>query len=714
MTLPNAALSLDIPADKIARITFDQPGAKANTLGVAVIADFERVLGELEAQAGLQGVVFKSGKPGMFIAGADLKELAMLRDEATTRQVVARGLAVIARFEKLPCPTVALIDGACMGGGLEIALAFDYRLAGANPKVDIGLPEVKVGLIPGWGGTQRLPRVIGPSLAAELICPGDSVPAGRARDIGLVFDAVPSEQLGAEALRLLAWSRQAEDWKAARTRKQQPVGLTEEQHTFTFAVARAQVLAKTKGQMPAPLAALTAIAKGCNLPLEEGLKVETEQFVKLAGSLISRNLIAVFFMNQRLAKDPGVADAKVQPRTLNRVGVVGAGIMGAGIVGAHLRRGVRTTMTDVADAALDKGKAAIAKVMQSRIAIGRMSQEEMLQAFGLLTATQNLALLADCELVVEAVVENEDVKTKLYRELHGTLADDAILASNTSTISITRMAQAWKNPGNFAGLHFFNPVDRMQLVEVIRGEKTNDATTATLVAHAKRIGKSPIVVRDCPGFLVNRILFPYINESLALLEEGADPRAVDKAAADFGMPMGPVTLNDVVGLDTALYAGQVVNRAFADRAKNTRLLGALVKAGRLGQKTGAGFYSYAKGSRGVDDPAFAAILEQVRGGQVRAISPEEISDRLFLAMLVEASLVLTEGIVREPSDVDLGLMLGIGFPPWRGGLLRWADSEGLDKVLQRLAKYEPLGKRFQATAQMQQLARAGKGFYATP
>jgi len=265
-------------------------------------------------------------------------------------------------------------------------------------------------------------------------------------------------------------------------------------------------------------------------------------------------------------------------------------------------------------------------------------------------------------------------------------------------------------PENFAGLHFFNPVDRMQLVEVIRGARTGDATVATLVALVKGIGKTPIVVRDCPGFLVNRILFPYLNESLVLLEEGADARAIDKAAVAFGVPMGPITLNDLVGLDTSLYAGRVINKAFADRAKTTRILDELVAAGRLGQKSGAGFYSYARGGRGTDDPALAAILERCRTSR-RDIGQEEISDRLFLPMLTEASRVLTEGIVREPGDVDMGLILGIGFPPFRGGLLRWADSLGLPVMLDKLRQYEKLGARFQPTEQIQQLAAQQKGFY---
>lgn len=706
-----AALRLEVVQGDIGLLTFDLPGSRANTLGQPVLAEFEQILTSLEGRKDLAGLVLASGKAGMFIAGADLNELGSAKaDPALARKMCQRGHDILNRFESLPYPTAAAIDGACMGGGLEVALGFDYRVAGAHQKAELGFPEVKVGLFPGWGGTQRLPRVIGPALAIEIICGGEAVPASRARELGIVFDVVPSEKLLDEAVRLLRWAKASGDWKEARRRKQQPVGLTEEQHTFTFAVARAQVLAKTKGQFPAPLAALDAIARGCNLPLDEGLKVETDLFVPLVGSPISRNLIAVFFMTQKLQKDPGVGDVSVTPRTIERAGVLGAGLMGAGIAGAHIRRGVPVLLLDSDARALEKGVAAIARVMQTRIEIGRMKPEEMLKALALLNTTGSLPLMADRDVVIEAVVENETVKTQLYRDLQPILKKDAILASNTSTISITRMAKATDRPERFAGMHFFNPVDRMPLVEVIRGEKTSDETVVTLVALAKKIGKSPIVVRDCPGFLVNRILFPYINESLVLLEEGAEPRAIDKAAVEFGMPMGPITLNDLVGLDTSLYAGRVVNEAFADRAKSSRILDELVSAGRLGQKSGAGFYSYAKGSRGMDDPALAGFLDKCRIGK-RTIGLEEITDRLFLPMLTEASRVLAEGIVRQPSDVDMGLILGIAFPAHRGGLLRWADSLGLAKVVEKLKGYEKLGSRFQPTEEMRKLASAGKGFY---
>jgi 3-hydroxyacyl-CoA dehydrogenase/enoyl-CoA hydratase/3-hydroxybutyryl-CoA epimerase/3-hydroxyacyl-CoA dehydrogenase/enoyl-CoA hydratase/3-hydroxybutyryl-CoA epimerase/enoyl-CoA isomerase len=711
MTALPPSLRLDVLDGNVGLITFDQPGSRANVLSQAVQANFEAVLAQLRQRTDLRGLILRSGKPGMFIAGADLKELGRTGDDPEeTRRVVRRGLDIIAAFENLPYPTVAAIEGPCMGGGLELALGFDFRVASTHPKTELGLPEVKIGLFPGWGGTQRLPRVIGPATAAELICAGETVKPERARQLGLVFDAVPPERLMDEAKRVLAWAQETGAWRDARRIKQQPVGLSEEQRSFTFAVARAVVLDKTKGQLPAPLAALEAIAEGCNLPLEDGLKIETERFLPIVASPIAKNLIAVFFMTQRLQKDPGVADASVQPRPVERVGVLGAGLMGAGIAGAHVRRGIPIMMLDSDANALEKGVAANVKVLQTRIDIGRGTQADMVQALGRLSTTQALSAMADRDVVIEAVVENEQVKTALYQQLQPVLKPDAILASNTSTISITRMAKSWPRPENFAGLHFFNPVDRMQLVEVIRGEKTSDQTVVTLVALAKRIGKTPIVVRDCPGFLVNRILFPYINESLVLLEEGADPRAIDKAATAFGMPMGPITLNDLVGLDTSLYAGRVVNAAFADRAKSTRVLDELVKAGRLGQKSGAGFYSYARGGRGADDPFLAALLERL-GARRRDYSREELQDRLFLPMLTEASRVLTEGIVREPGDVDMGLILGIGFPAFRGGLLRWADSLGLPAVLEKLRKYETLGPRYAPTEQMKKLAAERRGFY---
>ncbi|MGH7222140.1 MAG: 3-hydroxyacyl-CoA dehydrogenase NAD-binding domain-containing protein, partial [Gemmataceae bacterium] len=493
------ALRLEILDGDIALVTLDQPGSRVNTLNQAMVGELEAMVAQLKTRGELRGLIFRSGKPGMFIAGADLRELASApQDPETARTLVKRGLDLIASLEALPYPTVAAIEGACMGGGLELALGFDYRLASTHPKTEIGLPETKIGLFPGWGGTQRLTRLIGPSLAAEMICASESAKAERARQIGLVFDAVPSERLQDEAVRLLQETRQSDEWKALRKRKQQPVGLSEEQMSFTFAVARAQVMAKTGGKYPAPLAALEAIAKGCNLPLEEGLKVETDHFVNLVGSPISRNLIAVFFMTQRLQKDVGVSDAAVTPKTVHQVGVLGAGIMGAGIAAAHVRRGLPALLLDNVPAALEKGIGNITKSLQGCVEIGRMSPAEAAGALARLSTSMTLNALADRDVVIEAIIENEEANVNTYRQVRKAMRPDAILASNTSAISITRMAQAVEHPENFAGMHFFNPVELMQLVEVIRGERTSTETVVTLVALAKRIGKTPIVVRDCP------------------------------------------------------------------------------------------------------------------------------------------------------------------------------------------------------------------------
>jgi 3-hydroxyacyl-CoA dehydrogenase/enoyl-CoA hydratase/3-hydroxybutyryl-CoA epimerase/3-hydroxyacyl-CoA dehydrogenase/enoyl-CoA hydratase/3-hydroxybutyryl-CoA epimerase/enoyl-CoA isomerase len=710
MTSP--ALHLDV-RDSIAVVTFDQPGSRANTLGQPVLTELEAILADLQRRTDVLGLVFRSGKPGMFIAGADLKELGSPKIEPNlTRRLMQRGLDLFAGFENLPYPTVAAIDGSCLGGGLELTLAFDYRLASNNSRTELGLPETRIGLIPGWGGTQRFPRLVGPNIAADMICSGESARADRARQIGLVWDVVPAEKLLDEAIALVRWAIADGGWKEARQRKQQPVGLSEEQASFAFAVAKGQIMAKTGGNYPAPLAALEAIEKGCNLPLDEGLKIEMEKFVPLAGSTVSRNLISIFFQTTRLAKDTGSSDASVQPKSVKQVGVIGAGLMGSGIAGAHVRRGVPALMLDSVPAAVDKGIASITRSLMGRVEIGRMTPAEAADSLAKLSTGMSIQALADRDVVIEAIVENEEAKIKLYGEVQKVLPPGAILASNTSTISITRMARSVADPTRFAGMHFFNPVDRMQLVEVIRGEKTSEETVVTLVALARRISKTPIVVRDCPGFLVNRILFPYINESLLLIEEGVPARMIDKAATAFGMPMGPITLNDLVGLDTSLYAGRVVNTAFSDRAVPTRILDELVGAGRLGQKSGAGFYSYARSSRGADDPALAEFLSKCKrpvGNPEMKI--DEIQDRLFLPMLTEATRVLAEGIVREAGDVDMGLILGIGFPSFRGGILRWADTMGMTSLQDRLKKYEPLGARFQPTELMRKLAVEGRGFY---
>lgn len=682
----------------IGLLTFDVPDKKVNTLSKAVLTELAAQVEQLAKRSDLKGLLFRSGKPGQFIAGADLNELGALIDATREQcqQAIVSGHALFSRVSQLPFPVVALVDGNSMGGGTELILSMDYRVASTNPATKIALPETKIGLIPGWGGTQRMTRLVGVQHAIEIICGGEPVSATKAVQIGLCFDAVPADKLIEVGTALIERVQSTGEWTTDRQRRSQPLGLSETELTFAFACAEGAIKGKTKGQYPAPLAALKAIKLGINRPLDEGLKIEQEAALEVTGTPISSNLISVFFMNNALGRDPGFLPATAKARDVKSVGVLGSGLMGAGIATAHARRGVPAVMVDVGQDRLADGLKRACQVIEGRIKIGRATPQDMQEMLTRLSTSTSRAVFSDADVVVEAITENEALKKQAYGELKSLLRDDAILCSNTSTISITRMAEAAPHPERFVGMHFFYPVDRMELVEVIRGAKTDDDTVATIVALAKRIGKTPIVMQDCPGFLVNRVLLPYMNEAVLLLQEGASMDDIDKAATKFGMPMGPITLSDLVGLDTAYYAGQVVSAAYSDRAKPTPILGELVKAGRLGNKSGSGFRKLNKKGKPEADPDFAPFLEKHRTDN-RQFSLDELTDRLFLPMLLEATRVLEEGIVAAPHHVDMGLILGIGFPPFRGGILHWCDTEGASAIADRLGKYASLGKRFEPT-----------------
>jgi 3-hydroxyacyl-CoA dehydrogenase/enoyl-CoA hydratase/3-hydroxybutyryl-CoA epimerase/3-hydroxyacyl-CoA dehydrogenase/enoyl-CoA hydratase/3-hydroxybutyryl-CoA epimerase/enoyl-CoA isomerase len=710
------AFRLEEVAERIALLTFDQPGSKVNVLSGSAFEQLANLLGEIQKRRDFRGLLLKSGKPGQFIAGADLNELASLTyvPKEKLPVFVARGHEVFDQVAQLPWPTVALIDGPCLGGGAECALATDYRIASDNPKTRIGLPEVTLGIIPSWGGTQRLPRLIGVSEAIDMICSGEPISAGKAAALGLVSQVVPADRLVDEGCRLIQRVQESGKWERERHRQRQPVGLNSDQLREIFAGAESDLKRKTKGHYPAPLVALRTIREGCVLPLDEGLKRERSAAPELMGTTISANLIAVFSMKQRLARDRGVADPNVPARSVQRVGVLGAGLMGSGIAVAHARCAISTAMVDVDEGRVADGLAKAQKVVASRIESGRAGPDEMDHMLAHLSTSTAHQVFADCDLVVEAITEDEAAKTDMYRSLAGVLGGNAILASNTSTISITRLAESAPSADQFIGIHFFNPVDRMPLVEVVRGERTSEETVATAVALAKRVGKTPIVVRDGPGFLVNRVLFPYLNEAVLLLLEGASMDAIDSAATRFGMPMGPLLLHDVIGLDTVCCANSVLREALGDRVASLPIRAELVQAGRLGQKSGAGFRKYeAAQPKGTADPAFQPVLERHQT-EVREISDDELADRLFLPMLLEATRVLEESLVREPAHLDLGLVLGLGFPTFRGGILRWCDTEGAEQILRRVEKYATLGDRFQPTETLQRLARSAAPFYPRP
>ncbi|HCK52793.1 MAG TPA: 3-hydroxyacyl-CoA dehydrogenase [Planctomycetaceae bacterium] len=711
----NTAWQLEILDDAIALLTIDLPGKPVNTLGRDVMLELSNHVADLTARDDVRGLLVRSGKPGQYIAGANLHELGLLVDASD--ELIEEGLSsghdVFNAIGDLPFPTVALVDGKCLGGGTELVLSMDERIAVDEAGVDLVLPEVKIGLFPAWGGSQRLARLVGLHHAIEIICGGAPVPARRAAELGLVFDAVDAESLVEEGKRLIRWLAEDDRFLDIREKRRAPMGLSDDQANFSFAVASGQVMLKTKGHYPAPLAAIEAMQQGLNRPLAEGLEIERECARQIVGSEISGNMIRLFFMQTRLGQDAG-GPVNTAPRCVQRVGVLGAGLMGAGITTAAARRGLPATMVDVDNERLAAGLENAAAVVESRIKIGRATPEDVGRMMALISTSTSHAALADCDVVIEAVTENEELKTSIYGQLADTLGPDTILASNTSTISVTRMASAVPDAERFAGMHFFNPVDRMQLVEVIRGARSSDETLATLVALARRLGKTPIVVKDCPGFLVNRILLPYMAESLQLLREGASADAIDRAATRFGMPMGPIALHDLVGLDTALFAGRVVSAAFADRAIEMPILEDLVAAGRLGKKSGSGIRQFV-GRRGkpAQDPEFEHFLEPHRL-ESRDFSTQDLQDRLFLPMLLEATRVMEEEIVREPAHADMGLILGIGFPPFRGGLLRWCDSLGAGEILKRLEPMIDLGPRFAPTDSLATMASNNSTWHAAP
>lgn len=707
-------IQLSMPEPDIALLTLDAPDKGANVLSQSVLAELDAHLSALEKWKDLAGLIIRSAKSGIFIAGADLREFAAAKNPTReqTIEVASRGRKLFQRLSKCPFVTVAAIDGVCVGGGAELAIWCDRRIMTTNPKAQYGFPEVRLGMFPGWGGTARTPRIVGLGNAVELVTAGESIDGRAAMQMGLISDLVASERLDAAAIALVRTEQESKSYLDDRERWSCPLDIDETELGFLGATASAFIQGQTKGHYPAPLAALEVMLGSASLDVDAAGQAEAEGFAALFGTPINRALINVFFLTDRNKKDTGVESAEARPRDIKSVGVFGAGIMGAGISSAVVKREVPVTLTDAAPPALAGGVQKILEEVSYNKQTKGADPQRMLKFAPLVNATTVDAEFKGCDLVIEAVVENPKVKAELYQRIEPLLGEQTILASNTSAISIGRLAEKLKHPERFCGIHFFNPVRKMPLVEVIRGPKTNDATIATAVAFAKAIGKSPIVVEDGPGFLVNRLLLPYMNEALELMLDGVEIKAIESAAKGFGMPMGPIALYDVVGLDTAYYAGQVMHEAFPDRIGDSPLLAAMVKAGRLGQKAGVGFFAYKdkKEGRGTPDAKLADVLKPLVRGQVK-LSEQQIVERLFLPMVLEATRILAERKVRDPRDVDLGLIYGIGFPPFKGGLLFWADTLGAAKIVEMLKPYQSLGARYRPTEMLLEMATANKSFY---
>ena len=716
----------EIDADGIGRIVFDDPGLAHNVLTEQVLKGLDGIVaraGDDARDGTLRALLIESAKPGSFIAGADVTAIAAVAESGDHRIATEAVRAVQALFNRiagLPVPTVAAIHGICLGGGTELALACDHRVCDDDDRTRIGLPEVQLGILPAWGGTTRLPRLVGLRAALGLMLTGKAARVSKARRIGLVDRVLPRRQFRERSLefaRSLAGRAGSAGGGGgrgpARSRRRRGISGwlldgTPPGRAVVLRTARKQVLKRTRGRYPAPLEILEVARKGLGRPVATSLKLETKAAGELLASPQCGNLLFLFRLRERARKGPWAEGGRAAP--VERMAVIGAGRMGGGIAQVAAYNDISVRMKDVRHEAVAGGLAHARSIFDGAVKRGSLRRREAMRRMGLISGGLDYAGVGRADLVVEAVVERMDVKKAVLREVEAVVGPEAVIATNTSSLSVDEMASVLERPGRFAGMHFFGPVHRMPLVEVVRGEKTDPGTVGTIAAAVVRMGKVPVVTRDGPGFLVNRILGLALNEAGHLLDEGCGVEALDRVWTDFGMPMGPCRLIDEIGMDIARHAGDALARAFGERMAPSASLIALGESGRLGRKGGRGFYLYEGGKeKGFDGTVYADMGQSSRRAPP---DPARARDRIVLAMVNEAARILEDGIVDSAADVDLGMVMGTGFPPFRGGLLRYADDRGLGEVLGVLEGLaDEVGSRFRPSALLVGLAESGATFH---
>lgn len=715
--MPSFTLTVD--KDHIALLTLNLQGEKVNKLNLPVVQEAERIFDELSQRRDIRGLVFGSGKEDNFIAGADIHDFLKFESAEQATEGSRYGQRVLQKIEDCRIPVVAAIHGACLGGGMEVALACHYRICTEDRKTQLGQPEVQLGLLPGAGGTQRLPRLVGLRKAIEVATAARNYGPKQALKIGLVDEVVPPPLL-LEVARQRAREMAEGSLKRRNHRppsfaswllERNPLG-----RAVVFQQAKKIIRKKTHGHYPAPLRALRAIQVGVTRGPHAGYQEESRGFGELAMTEVCRQLIHLFFATTEIKKDTGVEDPSVRPQKVSRVGILGAGFMGAGIATVSSNAGLKVRLRDVSDEACLKGLAACHKVFEDRFRRKSISRLELQELKDRITATVDYTGFATCDLIVEAVFEDVDLKHQVIREVEEHLREDCVLGSNTSSLSITKLGEASRRPEQFIGLHFFSPVHKMPLLEIIVTRQTSPQAIATSVEFGKKIGKFPIVVNDGVGFYTSRILAPYMNEASFLLEEGAGIEALDRAMVDFGFPVGPITLLDEVGIDVAAKVAKIMRHAYGERLRPPGGMDRLMADGRLGRKSRKGFYKYVPDKKGdarktgIDETVYTLLP----GGKERKrIDPHEIQLRLSMAMLNECALCLEENILRSPRDGDIGAVMGLGFPPFRGGPFRYMDSLDNATVLKQLETLqERFGARFKPAELLAGMGKQNKTFYS--
>ena len=723
MNASEPTLRLEQRDDGVAVLWIDDPREPVNTLRVELADEFQQILDLLQDASAAKALVIISAKPDNFIAGANLDMLQSVQSIAEGRELAELSQAMQQRLASLPMPVVAAIHGSCLGGGLELALALDARVASNDRATRLGLPEVQLGLLPGGGGTQRLPRLIGLGPALGLLLTGRQVDAGEALALGLVDAIVGREQLLDAAIesalamrglhrragRPLVPSRVASLFNRRGLMHslvaRNPIG-----RQLFFARVHRQTVDKTRGNYPAPERILEVIRKGLEQGRVIGFAAEARAFGDLVVSPQSRALVRMFFATRELAKENGVDDPRTQPRDVDTVGMLGAGLMGAGI--AYLcaaRAGSPVIIRENDQASLDAGMRRLGELVDGRRQRKRLTEKEGKAIVGRITGTLDITALESASLVIEAVFEDRDLKRDLLAKVESLNQERLIFASNTSAIPIAELAAGSRRPANVIGMHYFSPADRMPLLEIVVTEQTAPSVTATCVAYGKRQGKTVIVVRDGAGFYTSRILAPYLNEAAWLITEGVAVQRIDKALVDFGYPIGPLALLDDVGIDVASKVSRTLGDAFGTRMQAPEGMQRLVEEGHLGSKSGRGFYVHDDGSRRrVNDEVYALLDMQ----PTDAASATAIAERCVLQMVNEAARCLESGILRSARDGDVGAVFGLGFPPFLGGPFRYADTVGANKLVERLEHFvEECGERYQPAEILRELAQRSQSFY---
>jgi len=708
--------------DGVAVVLLDVPGESVNTLSPSVGEELATLVEALDGDPAVKAIVFASGKKDGFVAGAKIEMLQQLKSAAEAESLARAGQRGFDRLERLQKPVVAAIHGACLGGGLEWALACHWRIATDDKRTLLGQPEIQLGVIPGAGGTQRLPRLIGIAQALDIILAGKSVKARKALKLGLVDEVVPP------ALLLPLARRRASELASGTLRREAPAGrkrlkvhgllaaatqaVLEENavgRSLLFREARKKLLQKTRGHYPAPEKALRAVQHGYEEGFEKGLLMEARLFGELAVSDVARRLMEIFFATTALKKDSGTADPSVKPRPVRRLGVLGGGLMGSGIAYVSANAGIAARIREKDAPSAARAIGSVRAVFDERVRRKSLTRLERDQAMRLVTSATDWSGFAGVDLLVEAVFEDLALKQEMVRAFEA-VNPSAIFATNTSSIPIGKIAEAARRPELLLGMHYFSPVHKMPLLEIIVTPRTAPEAVATAVAVGKKQGKTVIVVNDGPGFYTSRILTPYMNEAAQLLVEGAAIEELDGALTEWGFPVGPITLLDEVGIDVGAKVGKVMSQAFGDRMHAPGELGKMVEAGRLGRKSKKGFYTYGGKKKEVDP----TVYDLLPGGRSRKrFDRAAMAERVALQMVNEAILCLGEGILRSARDGDIGAVFGLGFPPFLGGPFRHADAMGSRVLLERMKKLEAQhGPRFAPAPLLVEKGQRGGRFHS--